>query len=114
MVPLMINEVRRLSQSEGLFDDEIAEILSFSRATVNRARHSHEIPRVNLDNRMDKHYVCIKCQREVWVRRKDHLRRICPECRGIKAKKEELSLTTTQAREYLRNKVLSDCDIELQ
>jgi len=110
----MVNEVRKLSQDEGLFDDEIAEILGFSRATVNRARHSHGIPKANLDNRTDKHYECIRCGIITWINRKDHMRRICPECRGKKVKVRELSLTALQAQEYIRNKVLPKTVEELQ
>ena len=54
MLPYVIEEVKRLSQQEGLTDKEIADILGCSRATVNRARQAHNIPKANLENRKDK------------------------------------------------------------
>ena len=58
---LVVKEVERLSQEEGLNDREIAIKLGCSRATVNRIRVGYEIPTANLSNIRDKKYICSKC-----------------------------------------------------
>lgn len=93
MVPYLVEQVRHLSQNEGLSDQEIAEKLQCSRATVNRARKAHNIPTANLDNRKDKSYTCENCRNEIIIARKERKKRYCPTCReklGIdKYKKKE-------------------------
>lgn len=81
MVPYLVDEIRRLSQEEGFADKEIAGILGCSRATVNRARRTHNIPTANLDNRKDKEYTCTFCEKVVVIARKERKKRYCKECR---------------------------------
>lgn len=82
MFPYLVEKIRYLSQEEGLTDQEIANIIGCSRATVNRARQKYGIPRANRANRKDKSYVCQACQKVVWIRRKERRKRYCDECRG--------------------------------
>lgn len=81
MIPLVISEVRRLSQEEGLFDHEIAKELHISRVTVNRIRHAHNIPKVNLRFRKDKECQCVTCEHKFLVRRNQRKSIYCPVCR---------------------------------
>lgn len=73
-------QVRHLSQEEGLKDHEIAAALGCSRATVNRTRQQAEIPTVNLRNRKDKACVCLGCRQEYLIRRKERRQKYCPTC----------------------------------
>lgn len=76
----VVDEIRRLSQQEGMKDNEIAEYLGCSRATVNRARKQHNIPKANLMNRQDKRYRCACCGGEAFVRRCAPRRLYCQLC----------------------------------
>lgn len=78
----VVDEIKRLGQEEGLQDDEIAEVLGCSRATVNRARREYGIPRANLLNRKDKEYTCAGCASLIVIRRKERRQLYCPECKG--------------------------------
>lgn len=90
MVKMVVDEIRRLSQEEGLSDVEIAQILGISRVTVCRVRKQYGIPRANRANRKDKVYVCAECKREIAIARKERKQRYCPECKA--------------ARELMRNR----------
>lgn len=81
MVPYLVEQVRHLSQNEGLSDEEIAKQLGCSRATVNRTRKNHNIPLANLENRKDKSYTCVACNETIVIARKERKKRYCPECR---------------------------------
>lgn len=76
----IIEEVRKLSQEEGLHDDEIAKIIGCSRATVNKVRKDNNIPLSNLNNRKDKEYTCLDCKKVVKIKRSERRELICPEC----------------------------------
>lgn len=89
MLPCNIEQIRNLSQEEGLSDKEIADILGCSRATVNRARQQADIPTANLENRKDKTYDCSFCNETITIRRKERKKKYCPECReGLKIGKK--------------------------
>lgn len=75
-----IDNVRHLSQEEGLKDGEIAERLGCSRATVNRTRQAYNIPTANLRNRKDKHCICEACEKEYYVQRKERRKKYCNTC----------------------------------
>lgn len=81
MINLVEQEVVRLSQDEGLNDSEIAQELGCCRATINRIRKKKDIPRANLANRKDKSYICGRCGKEVFIRRKEYKKIYCPECK---------------------------------
>jgi transcriptional regulator with XRE-family HTH domain len=81
VVPYLVQEIRRLSQEEGLNDQEIAAILGCSRATVNRTRQANNIPTANLENRKDKEYTCTFCNKVVVIARKERKKRYCDDCR---------------------------------
>lgn len=83
MIDFVAEEIRRLSQEEGLHDHEIAERLGISRVTVNRARKAYGIPRANLANRKDKTYECRRCGREITIARKERRQKYCDECKGV-------------------------------
>lgn len=80
MIPLVIEEIRRLSQDEGLYDREIGERLGISRLTVHRARSENAIPTANTDNRKDKAYKCLGCTQTVIIRRHERRTAYCPAC----------------------------------
>lgn len=79
----LVDEVRRLSQEEGLRDKEIAEILGMGYYTVWRIRKLNGIPKANLKMRKDKKYVCKRCGAEYVVRRCERRPRYCEMCRGV-------------------------------
>ena len=56
--PIIVNEIRRLSQEEGLKDAEIADIIKYNRVSIQRIRNEHNIPTYNKDMRKDKRAVC--------------------------------------------------------
>ena len=80
---IIINEIRRLSQEEGLKDGEIAKILGYHRATINEIRKDAGIPTANLDNRRDKSYICAKCGKQVMIRRWEPKKALCEDCERI-------------------------------
>lgn len=80
MLGMGVEEIRRLSQEEGFKDSEIALLLGVCRATVNRARMEHKIPRANLSNRKDKLSYCNKCKTPFIIRRGEKSR-ICDHCK---------------------------------
>ena len=80
--PSVVKEIERLSQEEGLKDDEIAQIIGCSRATINRERKRHNIPTANLINRKDKSFVCKKCNQTIYIRRKERKQSVCNNCKA--------------------------------
>lgn len=81
MATFVVQEIRRLSQEEGLSDTEIARILGCARATVNRTRLANNIPTANLRNRKDKTYTCRACNSIVVIPRKKRKKHYCDDCR---------------------------------
>lgn len=82
MLPILVKEVRRLSQEEGLNDTEIAKLIGCSRATVVRARKQNNIPSCNVMNKKDKTYICGICGKTVTIRRCERRQYACSECTG--------------------------------
>jgi len=102
MVPMVIQEIRRLNQAEGLTDAEIADQLGISRVTVCRVRKQAKIPRCNRANRKDKSYVCKgkDCGKEVVIARKERKRRYCETCQvSIEMDKQATRHSAAQERE---------------
>lgn len=81
--PIIVNEIRRLSQEEGLKDGEIAEIIQYNRVTVQKIRKEHGIPTYNKNNRKDKEVICPSCGRTYYIRRHEHEGICCPDCAKI-------------------------------
>jgi len=79
-ISFIVKEIERLSSEEGLNDNEIADIIGCSRATVNRTRLEHDIPRANLQNKKDKVYECNTCLKSITIRRKERRKTTCPDC----------------------------------
>ena len=78
---LGVEEIRRLSQEEGMFDNEIADYLGIHRVTVNRIRKQYSIPRANLKNRKDKPSYCTKCGKPIIIKRRERFSS-CQECQS--------------------------------
>ena len=78
--PLIVNEIRRLSQEEGLRDGEIAEAIKYNRVSVQRIREEYGIPKYNISMRKDKKVKCCWCGKEYMIRRCEHESICCPEC----------------------------------
>lgn len=79
--PIIVNEIRRLSQEEGLKDTEIAEIIQYNRISIQRIRQEFGIPTYNKMMRKDKRVVCPQCKKEYFIRRCEKDNKICcPEC----------------------------------
>ena len=51
---LIVEQIMKLSQDEGLSDAEIAEQLGYARGSIQRIRKTHNIPTANMENRKDK------------------------------------------------------------
>lgn len=78
--PIIVKEIRRLSQEEGLRDAEIADIIQYNRVSVQKIRKAFDIPTYNKDNRKDKPTVCTICNRTYYIRRKEQPGICCPDC----------------------------------
>lgn len=77
----IIEEVRRLSQEEGLNDGEIAEKIGCSKSTIGRVRADNNIPKCNLKNKKDKSYICSSCSKQVFIARREKVKLYCKECK---------------------------------
>ena len=78
--PIIVNEIRRLSQEEGLKDSEIADIIKYNRVSVQRIRQENGIPTFNKDVRKDKEVVCPQCCGHYLIRRNEKPGICCPTC----------------------------------
>ena len=65
--PIIINEIRRLSQEEGLKDDEIADIIKYNRVSIQRIRNENNIPTYNKEMRKDKKVICPQCGNDYFM-----------------------------------------------
>lgn len=77
---LIIEQIRRLSQEEGLNDFEIGEQLGYARGSIQRIRRTYNIPVANKENRKDKSCKCMKCDKTFYIRRHESNKIFCPEC----------------------------------
>ena len=78
--PIIVNEIRRLSQEEGLKDSEIADIIKYNRVSIQRIRNEHNIPTYNKDVRKDKKAICPQCGEDYLIRRNEKPGICCPKC----------------------------------
>lgn len=78
--PVIVNEIRRLSQEEGLRDQEIADIIQYHRVTVQRIREKNGIPTYNINKRKDKKELCPQCGKPYYIRREETPGICCPDC----------------------------------
>ncbi len=78
--PIIVNEIRRLSQEEGLKDSEIADIIKYNRVSIQRIRQEHNIPTYNREVRKDKDAVCPQCGNHYFIRRNEKPGICCPNC----------------------------------
>ena len=81
--PIIVNEIRRLSQEEGLKDSEIADIIKYNRVSIQRIRNEHNIPTYNKDVRKDKKVICPQCGEDYLIRRNEKPGICCPKCAEI-------------------------------
>ncbi len=86
---LIIDEIRRLSQEEGLRDIEIADIIEYNRVSVQRIRRENNIPKYNIKNRKDKEVICPQCLQHYMIRRSEKPGICCPDCLDALTKKIE-------------------------
>lgn len=75
-----IEQIRIMSQEEGLNDRQIAEALGCSRVTITRIRTRNNIPVCDKCNRRDKTYKCLSCGDTVYIKRKDRRQAFCEKC----------------------------------
>lgn len=78
--PIIVNEIRRLSQEEGLKDSEIADIIKYNRVSIQRIRAEHGIPTYNIERRKDKKVICPQCCNEYFIRRNEKPGICCSDC----------------------------------
>ena len=78
--PIIVNEIRRLSQEEGLRDTEIAEIIKYNRVSIAKIRKANGIPAYNKMKRKDKSVICPSCKKNYFIRRDEEPGICCPEC----------------------------------
>lgn len=76
----IIEEITRLSQEEGLRDDEIAKMLGYHRISITRIRNQNNIPKSITQNRKDKEMTCPSCKKKYFIRRSQEFSIACPEC----------------------------------
>lgn len=84
--PIIVNEIRRLSQEEGLKDGEVADIIKYNRVSVQRIRKEYGIPNYNKSVRKDKKVGCPQCGKPYMIRRNEKPGICCPDC-AVKATK---------------------------
>lgn len=77
---LVVNQIYKLSQEEGLTDTEIAKKLGYARGSIQRIRMENNIPTANKSNRKDKICKCMKCDGKFFIRRCESNRIVCPTC----------------------------------
>lgn len=77
---LIIEQIAKLSQKEGLNDSEIGEQLGYSRVSIQRIRKANNIPVANKLNRKDRPCKCMKCNKEFFIRRSESDKIYCLEC----------------------------------
>ena len=77
---MIVDEIRRLSQDEGLNDTEIGIKMGYARGSVQRIRKAAGIPTHNLNNRKDKSCFCMKCDKIFYIRRCESDKIVCPDC----------------------------------
>ncbi len=77
---IIIDEITRLSQEEGLRDEEIANILGYNRVSISRIRKTYNIPKSITENRKDKETICPSCGNKYFIRRKEKYSIACPDC----------------------------------
>lgn len=81
--PIIVNEIRRLSQEEGLRDAEIANIIQYNRVSVQKIRKAYSIPTYKKERRKDKEEICPNCGRQYFIRRCERSKICCPACESI-------------------------------
>lgn len=81
--PIIVNEIRRLSQEEGLKDSEIADIIKYNRVSIQRIRQENGIPTYNKDVRKDKKVICPQCGQDYLIRRNEKPGICCPKCKDF-------------------------------
>ena len=81
--PVIINEIRRLSQEEGLNDSEISDIIQYNRVSIQKIRKDNNIPVYNKNMRKDKIAVCPRCKATYYIRRCEEPGICCPACASI-------------------------------
>ena len=77
---LIVEQITKLSQEEGLNDSEIGEQLGYARGSIQRIRRTYNIPTANKENRKDKTCKCMKCNNFFLIRRCESDKIFCPEC----------------------------------
>lgn len=76
----IVNEIRRLSQEEGLNDIEVGSRLGYARGSVQRIRRQNGIPKNDVSKRKDKPCMCMKCEKIFHIRRCESDKIVCLEC----------------------------------
>jgi hypothetical protein len=81
--PVIVNEIRRLSQEEGLKDSEIANIIQYNSVSVQKIREAYDIPTYKKDMRKDRIEICPVCKCQYYIRRNETPGICCPACAEI-------------------------------
>jgi uncharacterized Zn-finger protein len=90
---IIVDEIKRLSQEEGLKDNEIAEIIGYHKVSVARIRKEYGIPKCIMSNRKDKEVVCPLCHKKYFIRRNEKYGIGCNDCLiKLEEKTKELAL----------------------
>lgn len=77
---LIVEQIIKLSQEEGLNDSEIGEQLGYARGSIQRIRRTYDIPIANKENRKDKSCKCMKCEKQFFIRRCESNKIFCSDC----------------------------------
>lgn len=89
----IVDEIRRLSQDEGLTDEEISEKIGYTRVHIARIRKEYNIPKRNIGNRKDKPWKCPICKQVTYIRRNQSGAICCDECAEVISKMEHMRLS---------------------
>ena len=90
---LIVEQITKLSQYEGLNDSEIGELLGYARGSIQRIRKTYNIPVANKENRKDKPCKCMKCDIQFLIRRNEPDKLFCPACEKTENTKYNKMLT---------------------
>lgn len=95
---IIIDQVYKLSQEEGMTDQEIGNKLGYSRVQIARIRKENNIPKSNFAFRKDDPYKCMRCK-EIFLKRRNESKMFCPECEKIALQEYKVELAKRQKQQ---------------
>lgn len=79
---IIVDQVRKMSQEEGMTDQEIGNKLGYSRVQIARIRKENNIPKSNFSYRKDDPVKCMRCG-GIFLKRRNEVKMFCPDCEKV-------------------------------